>query len=263
MEMTRNHHDVLISEQQYFDDDSARLTDKDLLISPDQMRRYREAKIRPTNTPKDTLFTLLLPLSGKNVLEYGCGSGHDSCHLADCGAIVTAFDLSPVSVQKARRRAELLGFADRIQFDVKAAGKLDYAPATFDVIVGIAILHHLHTQLDVIYDEVARLLKPGGVAYFTEPVANSGVMRTLRRIVPVPTHATPDERQLTYADFELMKSHGFAEVNYYHFHGLTRLRRVLGGAGERPLRRADHYAQRLLPFLRRFYGIALIRARKA
>ena len=262
MEMTRNKHQVLLSEQEFFDDDAARLTDQDLVISPDQMQRYRQARIRPANTPKDTLFSLLGPLEGKAVLEYGCGLGQDSCHLADCGARVTAFDLSPVSVHKARRRAQLLGLEDKIRLDVKVAGKLDYAPGSFDFVVGIAILHHLHTELDVIYDEVARMLKPGGVAYFTEPVANSGLMRGLRRVVPVPTHATPDERQLRYADFERMNRHGFVGVDYFHFHCLTRLRRVLGARVERPLRRADHYMQRFLPFLRRFYGITLVRARR-
>jgi len=260
MHAIRNKEQVLASEREFFDEDASRLTDDDLMIAPDQMARYRDARPRAINTPKDSLFALLGDLRGKRVLEYGCGLGEDSCHLADRGARVTAFDLSPVSINKARRRAQILGLADRITFDVNAAGRLDYEPGQFDLVTGIAILHHLHSELDVIYDEVNRMLTRDGVAYFTEPVANSGFLRGMRKLVPVPTHATPDERQLAYADFERLKRHGFGCVDYFHFHCLTRLRRVLGGRVERPLRWMDHHAQRLMPFLKPTYGIILVRA---
>jgi 2-polyprenyl-3-methyl-5-hydroxy-6-metoxy-1,4-benzoquinol methylase len=263
MSTHRSMDEVLAAEQAFFDEDAARLQDKDLVIPPDQMARYRNARPHPGNSPKDTMYSLLLPLAGKRVVEYGCGFGEDSCHLADCGATVNAFDLSPVSVQKARRRAELLGVADRITFDVKQAGRTGYETGAFDVAVGIAILHHLHTELDLIYGEAARLLKPGGVACFAEPVANSAVLRGIRPLVPVPRNATPDERQLTYADFELMKKHGFARVEYHHFHGVGRLRRVLGGRSSGALRRIDHHLQRVAPFLKPFYGIVLVRATRA
>src|SRR4051794_31834114 len=97
---------ILADEQSYFDDDASDLDDGALVISPDQMARYRNARPHPANIPKEAMFSLLQPLQGKRVLEYGCGTGADSCHLADCGADVTAFDLSPVSIAKARRRAE-------------------------------------------------------------------------------------------------------------------------------------------------------------
>jgi 2-polyprenyl-3-methyl-5-hydroxy-6-metoxy-1,4-benzoquinol methylase len=258
----RGSEQVLSSEQAFFDEEAAALRDEDLMIPADQMERYRHAQLRSANTPKDTLFSLLGPLEGKRVLEYGCGLGEDSCHLADRGAIVTALDLSPVSIQKARRRAELLGLSDRITFDVKAAGDTGYAPGAFDIVMGIAILHHLHQDLHRIYSEVDRLLKPDGVAFFTEPVANSAVLRGLRPLVPVPRHATPDERQLQYTDLELMKQYGFSRIDYFHFHLFGRLKRVLGYWSEQPLRRLDSAAQRVAPFLKPLYGIVIVRARR-
>jgi SAM-dependent methyltransferase len=253
---------LLASEQAFFDAEARQVDDAELAIPPEQMARYRRARRRPTNIPKETMFALLRPLAGKRVLEYGCGTGHDSCHLADCGGTVTAFDLSPVSIQKARRRAELLGLGGRIAFDVKAGGKTGYPDGAFDVVVGIAILHHLHTELDGIYGELNRLLAPGGAAYFIEPVANSRLLRALRPLVPVPRHATPDERQLTYADLELLKRHGFRRVEYHHFYCFARLKRILGEWSARPLRWIDHYAQRWLPPLKPFYGIVLVVARR-
>lgn len=253
--------DLLAREQAFFDREAAAISDADLITPPDQMARYRNANAHPLNSPKDEMFFRLGSLRGKNVLDYGCGTGEDTVHFADCGATVHAFDLSSESIAVARRRAELMGFADRCQFDVRAAGSLDYPSQSFDVVAGFAILHHLHTQLPAIFDEIDRLLKPGGAAAFIEPVANSRLLRALRKIIPVPTHATPDERQLTYADFASMPKR-FRSVQFHHFYNLERLTRILGSRSMFPLRRADHFAQRLLPFIKSAYGLCLVIARK-
>jgi SAM-dependent methyltransferase len=251
---------VLDREQAFFDQEAAALTDRELVIDASQTRRYREAQLRPGNIPKDTLFARLNPLAGKRVLDYGCGHGESTCHLANCGAEVTAFDLSPQSVAVARRRAEVNGLAGRIRFDVRRAGETGYAPGSFDAIIGFAILHHLHEMLPTIYSEVRSLLAPGGTAYFIEPVANSRVLRRIRGLVPVSANATPDERQLQYADLELIRRHGFSGVHYDHFHCLTRLTRMTGGRGETPLRWLDYGLLRSAPFLKSWYGVVLMTA---
>jgi SAM-dependent methyltransferase len=255
--------DILDREQVFFDAEADSLNDEQLVIAPDQMARYREARPSPFNMPKDTLFSLLRPLEGRRVLEYGCGMGETACHLADCGARVSAFDLSASSVAKARQRAEALGLGDQIEFDVRTAGRTGYRQMSFDVVVGEAILHHLHSDLSTIYDELAALLTPTGTAYFIEPVANSRFLQCLRNLVPIRRYATPDERQLHYDDLELMKRHGFARVEYRHFYCLGRLRRLTGGCLDRRLCWLDHYIQRSAPFLKRFYGVLLVAAHKA
>jgi SAM-dependent methyltransferase len=251
---------VLTSERDYFDGEAVGLHDNELAIPADQIYRYRGAKPRAVNGVKDALFARLQPLEGKHVLDYGCGTGENSCLLAACGARVTAFDLSPESVVKARRRAEVHGLSSRVQVEVAQAGTTDFAPGSFDVVTGFNILHHLHQNLPRIYEEVARLLTPSGTAYFIEPVANSSLLAVLRRLTPVKCEATSDERQLCYSDFEPLH-HYFGSVELDYFHLLERLHRVTGGAGRPPLRWLDHYAQRLLPFLRRYYGRVIVTAR--
>jgi 2-polyprenyl-3-methyl-5-hydroxy-6-metoxy-1,4-benzoquinol methylase len=252
---------TLQSEQEYFDRDARRLSDEDLRIREDQIERYRNARPHPLNIPKDALFAALLPLQGKRVLDYGCGTGDLACELALCGAEVTAFDLSPESVEKARRRAELHGVSERTTFQVLQAGQTKLPSASFDVIVGSAILHHLHTELPSIYAEIDRLLTADGMACFTEPVANSRWLRGLRRVVPVKSHATPDERQLRYEDFELMRRY-FSHIEFQHFYCLERLTRVFGRRVKRSLRRLDHGLQQLCPFLQPCYGKILVIARR-
>lgn len=254
---------VLVSEQNYFDREASMLDDQTLHIPSRERLRYQKARLGPLNIAKDTLFAHLLPLQGKRVLDYGCGSGENACLLADCGAEVTAFDLSPLSISQARRRAEVHGLADRVRFDVRAAGQTGYPSGSFDVVVGEAILHHLHMDLSTVYAEIGRLLTPAGSAFFIEPVANSRWLRRLRACLPVPCEATPDERQLHYADLEPLKQHGFAQVEYRHFYCFERMHRLFGDSVRRPLRWLDHYLQVLIPPLRPCYGIVLIMARRS
>lgn len=251
---------VLTSERDFFDRESAGLTDRELLLPADQFERYRHAREDSGNIAKDTLFARILPLDGKRVLDYGCGSGENACLLAACGARVTGFDLSPLSIEKARRRAELHGLADRVELDVAEAGKLPYEPQSFDLVTGFAILHHLHMLLPAVYAEIARVLRPGGTACFIEPVVNLALFRAARPWVPLSTDATPHERQLLYRDFDGLKAR-FAVVEFAHFHCLGRAGRVLGDRLHRPLRRLDHHLQRFLPWLRRCYGQVLVTAR--
>lgn len=252
---------ILESERNFFDCQANELHDTDLRLREDQIERYRNARPRPGNTPKDRLFAELLPVQGKRILDYGCGTGELSCELALCGAQVTGFDLSPASIAGAWRRAELHGLEDRIRFDVRQAGNTGYPSAGFDIIVGSAILHHLHTEMPVICAEIDRLLAPDGVACFIEPVANSGLLRVLRRWVPVKCDATPDERQLRYDDFAPLRRH-FRRLEFHHFYCLDRFRRVVGERMSRPLRWADAYLQKFIPFLRSWYGIVLMIARR-
>ncbi len=259
---TDSHAGVLLSEQEHFDLEALSLGDDELRIQDDQIARYRNARPgRAQNTAKDALFASLLPVDGKRVLDYGCGTGDIACEMALCGARVTAFDLSPLSVEKARRRAELHGVAGGMSFDVREAGQTGYPAASFDVVVGAAILHHLHTELPTIFRELDRILTPGGTACFIEPVANSPVLRGLRRLIPIKSDITPDERQLFYRDFEPLRA-CFPRLDFHHFYCLERLKRVVGDWASAPLRSVDHYAQRLLPLLKRYYGTVLVVARR-
>lgn len=251
---------VLADERIYFDREAAALRDGDLLLPQDQFERYRQARLGPCSIGKDVMFALLRPLDGKEVLDYACGHGANACILAACGAKVTAFDLSPKAVDRARHRAELHGLADRIYFDVRAAGETGYPSDRFDVVIGCAVLHHLHMALGEVCEEIVRVLRPGGAACFFEPMANNALPRFLRPLVPVRRYATENERQLRCEDLEALRQHlGPLDMHYFCF--LERLHRLFGERVRVPLRRLDHYAQRVLPFLPDLYGEVVILAR--
>jgi SAM-dependent methyltransferase len=68
-------------------------------------------------------------------------------------------DLSPGMVAAALRNAENLGLD--VDGRVADAEQIPYEGATFDVVVGHAVLHHI-PDLDAAFREVLRVLKPGG-----------------------------------------------------------------------------------------------------
>lgn len=105
----------------------------------------------------------LLPLDGMRVLEFGCGTGLTTAHLAVHAACVAAFDLSPSMLELARDRVS----GDRVHFfehDLTRPWPLDACPGdstAFDVVVGTLVLEHVD-DLAFVYRQIARALRPGG-----------------------------------------------------------------------------------------------------
>jgi len=259
---SKSEQELLASEKDFFDRESAALRDEELIIKPRTIERYKNARPKVGNFSKDNLFAQILPLDGKKVLDYGCGAGDNACLLAACGAEVWGFDLSPVSIEKAKRRAELMGLSNRTHFDVFAAGQTSYANEQFDMVICFAILHHLHMMLDDVYREIDRITKPGGKYYAIEPVANSIIVRKLRKVFPVECIATPDERQLFNPELQRIEQFGFANVQFNYSLFLERFYRVFGENTQRPLRKFDDRLERIFPFLRPLYGVVLVSAVK-
>ena len=59
-------------------------------------------------------------------------------------------------------------------------------------------MHHL--ELDRAYAEIARVLKPGGRAFFMEPMYYHPLVRLVRRLTP--GLRSPSEKPLEFADIE-------------------------------------------------------------
>jgi len=187
-------------------------------------------------------------LQDREVIEYGCGLGQLTVLLARSGARVTAFDISAHSVEMTRKRARLSGVEDRITFAVAAGERLPFEDASFDLAFGKAVLHHLDPESGS--RELARILRPGGRAAFSEPLGTNPLVRFARDHVPYPgKHERGADIPLRHSDVEAwMSPFSTAEI-----HGVQLLSMVERGLGFHSRVRVLEEYDRLL--LKRWPGL--------
>ena len=179
--------DRLDRETQYWDGVAGEslVADASLLrVEPDDLFDRTKDWLPLIDLPQLTehLLARLGDIRDRRILDLGTGNGFLAVALALRGAVVTAVDLSPVSLRLAHRRAELSGVADRITFSLSPAEKLDLPSASFDGVCGIFVLHH--TDLRMSGAEIARVLKPGAPGVFIETMAFNPLLNAARRTIP-------------------------------------------------------------------------------
>jgi SAM-dependent methyltransferase len=104
-----------------------------------------------------------IDLTGKKVLEGMCGSGQTTAYLLSKGARVTGLDISKEEIASFRQRWP--------ECEAIAGSMLDSGLErdSFDCVVVVGGLHHLHPRLNDAVGEIHRILKPGGYFCFAEP----------------------------------------------------------------------------------------------
>lgn len=105
------------------------------------------------------------PLTGKTVIDIGCGGGILSESLAAAGASVTGVDLAEASLQVAR----LHGLESGIKVDYRAISAEQLAldqPGSADVVTCMEMLEHVPDPASVV-QACATLVKPGGQVFFS------------------------------------------------------------------------------------------------
>ena len=192
-------------EAEFFDRDAEIQLERIRRVDPFTLERY--GRLRRPWFNKEYRFRVLGALEGKSVLDVGCGDGTNAVTFAKLGASVTGIDISPKSIELAKKRMAINGVDERVRFECAPLEVARFADSSFDIIWGDAILHHLIPELDDVLGRLMRWAKPGAVIMFAEPVSLSATMRRLRRAMPISTDATPDERPLEPAEIDILRSH--------------------------------------------------------
>lgn len=134
--------------------------------------------------------------AGKRVLVPGSGFGDDAIRLAMLGAQVSAFDLSPESVDIARARAKQAGCPD-IDFRVMPSEAMSaYDAHSFDMVVFVDILHHV--DIPSTTREIVRVMKPGGLILGDELYTHS-TLQKIRESAPIAKLAYPLMQRWIYS----------------------------------------------------------------
>ncbi len=105
-----------------------------------------------------------LPLTGlvirpeTQILDLCCGSGQTTRLLLQYSQQVTGLDASPKALERARQQAPAATYVEAF------AEQMPFADHTFDLVHSSAAMHEMApNQLQQIFKEVYRVLKPGGI----------------------------------------------------------------------------------------------------
>jgi ubiquinone/menaquinone biosynthesis C-methylase UbiE len=114
---------------------------------------------------------------GKSVVDVGCGDGSLVRALAAEGALALGLEISKAQLAKALQGEPVEG-ADFL------AGQAEHLPlpdASMDVVVLFNSLHHVERhKMDAALEEGSRVLKPGGLLYVAEPLAEGSNFEVVR-----------------------------------------------------------------------------------
>ena len=153
-----------------------------------------------------THFREYLSASGKDILDIGCSTG--TCASACIPMKENRYrgiDIEPRYIELARGR---LPDGD---FQVMDARQLAFPDQSFDVVLFVGALHHMHD--DIVRDcfrEIHRVLRPDGVVLCAEPMFSKSWLSTVLLRNDRGEHIrSPQEYQGLFADFRIARESSF------------------------------------------------------
>jgi 2-polyprenyl-3-methyl-5-hydroxy-6-metoxy-1,4-benzoquinol methylase len=202
------------------------LSDEDLVVDPDRPPYPNREHVDFL----DFVFARLGDVTGKRILEVGCGSGNISTYLALRGANAVGVDVSAGMLALARRRADVNGVSASVELLEAPIEDLDEPAESFDAVIANQVLHHL--DLPRAMPNIARLVGDRGVAVFVEPVLlvpewvrSLRYSRLVTRVFPSRAD-TPDERSIDMHDLATIRE-AFACTQTHPFQLTTRVQNFI------------------------------------
>lgn len=158
-------------------------------------------------------FMALFPdLSGKNVLDLGCGYGWHCKYAVERGAKqVLGIDLSEKMIGEAKEKNS----DPKITYRVCGLEDFDYPANTYDCVISNLVLHYI-ADIDAIFRKIYLALKAGGVFLLNmeHPVFTAGVNQDWvfdpdgkPRFWPVDNYFYPGERVTHFLGQRVAKQH--------------------------------------------------------
>lgn len=172
---------------------------------------WRDDLYEAAFSPKDYLWKELENCK-EPVLIFGCGTGA-VLPFARRKKKVTGLDISREAIAWTQKKLQEEGVSE---YGSAVLGDVMNAPfpeSSFNTIVGFGILHHLNLELAC--EEIKRLLKKGGKAYFLEPLKYHPIVNMGRWLTPYAR--TRDEHPFGTKDIEIIRKH-FPGAKFKGFH---------------------------------------------
>lgn len=170
----------------------------------------------------------IVEVDAKEILEIG--SGDESIAFELEGNNISSIDISDICIAKMRSKG-----LKNTKFICCDAHKTDFEDASFSLVCGRGILHHLN--LDLIIEEIKRLIKSDGKMIFGEPLSANPFINLYRKITP--RIRTKDEKPLSNGDIKKLAEKLNLSVHYYGF--LTIAPTIVGKKPNKTLFRVDNF----------------------
>src|SRR5882757_9235861 len=171
-----------------------------------------------------------------DALEIGSGTGYFSLNLVQQGLIgkLTATDISPGMLTQLASTATTLRL-EHVTTVVTEAEKLPFEDASFDLVLGHAVLHHI-PDLDRAFAEFRRVLRPGGYIVFAgEPSRYGDRLAALPKrtglLVAPAWRRVVGARRRAVAEADQSEGHSLEGEVDVHAFAPADLRRLLERAG--------------------------------
>jgi len=115
--------------------------------------------------PTEADLRLCGDVSGRRVLDLGCGAGENAITMAGLGAHVIALDVSPAQLALGRRLADAAEV--RVEWHESDAADLAFLRAdSIDLALSAGVVHEIE-DLDRLFRQVHRVLRPGAPFVFS------------------------------------------------------------------------------------------------
>lgn len=194
-------------------------------------------------------------VTGKTVLDVGCGRGATSLFFAQHGAQVISIDISAVAIDNLKRYCAENQIPNVTAIQMPAQRINELGPVDF--VFGAMILHHIEPFAEFA-QTLRQTLKPGGKAFFWENNASSSFMMWCREHIAgrfgIPKHGDAKEHPLTPDEVHTLDAHLDVEVEYpelLYFRMCSTY--FLGGRFEAPFKALDDFFYRYPQFRKRSY----------
>lgn len=163
----------------------------------------------------EAAYEFALPfVTGRSVLEVGCGEGYGTALIAAAASRVLGLDYDALTVAHAAARYPRASF---VRANLAA---LPVPSASIDVVVTMQVIEHVWNHAEFV-DECLRVLGPGGMAVITTPNRLTFSPGLDAPVNPFHTH------EFTVAELtDLLSACGFLIDSVLGLHAGARLRRL-------------------------------------
>jgi arsenite methyltransferase len=126
---------------------------------------------------------------GAVVLDLGCGAGTDlliAAQMVGPSGHVIGVDMTPSMLRVAAASARSMGLAERVELHESLIEHLPLPDAEIDIVISNGVID-LVPDKDAVFDEIDRVLKPGGRLQFADVCIHTEVSEDARKRIDLWT----------------------------------------------------------------------------